>query len=71
MEKTARLYFDDTDGLIALRISTKALGDALVYEWSGKRKAWFPHFYGDLPAEAVVDALPMDRNARKKWVFEA
>ena len=68
-EKSASLYYKDEDAILAIEIKISALKDELKWEWSGSRKAWFPHLYGTLPTKAVTRVLDMERGPRKSWVF--
>ncbi|MEL6361893.1 MAG: DUF952 domain-containing protein [Pseudomonadota bacterium] len=50
--ETARLYYRDTEGLVALEMAEDALGDRLKWEAS-RGGALFPHYYGHLDADQV------------------
>lgn len=57
--ETARKYFAGQADLILLSIDTDTLGEALVWEpsSSGTRPGDFPHLYGVLRREHVVQAV--------------
>ena len=63
--ETAARHFAGQGDLLLLGIAQDALGDALRYEPS-RGGALFPHFYGDLPLDAVrtTDALPLGPDGR-------
>jgi uncharacterized protein (DUF952 family) len=52
VEQTARLYYAGRDDVVVLTIDTSRL-DAEV-----KVEGGFPHIYGPLPLDAVVDVRP-------------
>ncbi len=54
-------YADDPEPLLLLVIdvaATESAGSRLVWEDGGAGQE-FPHFYGPIPAEAIVAALPV------------
>jgi len=53
----ARHYADRT-GLLLVAVDPAALGDALKWEAS-RGGALFPHLYGPLPLDAVVEVRPI------------
>jgi uncharacterized protein (DUF952 family) len=60
VEQTAKLFYAHRDDVVVLTIDTKRL-DAEVRVEDG-----FPHIYGPLPLDAVIDARPRPSNARVK-----
>lgn len=56
---TAERYYAGREGLQLLAIDPAALGAALVYEAAPGAEERFPHYYGAIPAAAVVDAAPL------------
>jgi len=46
------------DGILLLAVDATALGDALKWEAS-RGGALFPHLYGPLNSDDVIDALPL------------
>lgn len=61
-ESAARHHSDENgigrSGLVLLAADSARLGAALRWEKS-RGGALFPHLYGDLPVEAVVEAQPL------------
>jgi uncharacterized protein (DUF952 family) len=59
--ETASKWFAGQRDLVLVAVDADALGDRLKWEPS-RGGALFPHFYGDLPLDAVrrVDPLPLD-----------
>ena len=53
--ETARLHFKGQAGLVLLSVDADRLGEALKWEPS-RGGALFPHLYGGLPVEAVLEA---------------
>ena len=58
VKETAALHLRGIDGLVLLTVDAAALGDALRWEESRDGRL-FPHLYGDLPADAVLDVAPL------------
>ena len=55
--ETARLHFNDRDGLVVLSVKAALLGGNLKWEPS-RGGEMFPHLYGPLALEAVVSIHP-------------
>lgn len=56
-QETARRHFVDVDNLILLTVDVSQLGDALRWEVS-RGGALFPHLYGQLLLDQVLEARP-------------
>ncbi len=56
--ETAARHFAGQEDLMLLAVDEAKLGDALKWEPS-RGGALFPHYYGSLPASAVVKADPL------------
>jgi uncharacterized protein (DUF952 family) len=54
-QETARLHFRGAGDLMLLTIDADRLGEALKWEAS-RGGALFPHLYGFLPVDAVIEA---------------
>ena len=52
-------YFKDKDGLVKLVIDTSKLDSRYVQEWSPSLMDTFPHIYGPVNAEAVIDIIAL------------
>jgi uncharacterized protein (DUF952 family) len=61
-QETARLYFNSHANLLLLTIDADQLGAALKWEPS-RGGALFPHLYGPLPIEAVIETRSLDLDA--------
>lgn len=53
-----RFYADQHD-LVKLIIDTDKLSSSLVYEWSASLQDTFPHIYGPINLDAVVEAVAL------------
>ena len=52
-------YFKDKTGLVKLVIDTSKLKSRYVQEWSPSLMDTFPHIYGPINAEAVIDIIAL------------
>lgn len=52
-------YFSKKKDLVKLVIDTDKLSSHYVYEWSPSTAATFPHIYGPINLDAVIDAIPV------------
>ncbi|MBT33580.1 MAG: hypothetical protein CMO01_28275 [Thalassobius sp.] len=72
-EETANLYYKGRENLVLLCIETKLVKADLRFEAPAsadsnvKRKGLFPHIYGNLNLDAVVNVLPFTPNAEGKF----
>ena len=48
-------YFSDRQDLVKLSIDTDRLASRFIYEWSPSTADTFPHIYGRMNLEAVVE----------------
>ena len=55
--ETARRHFGGQDDLVVLAVDADGLGEALRWEPS-RGGALFPHLYGDLPTNLVLEVWP-------------
>lgn len=53
-----RHYFSGRTDAMILEIDPRALRSQLVYEWSTKLEQTFPHIYGPINTDAVIQARP-------------
>lgn len=51
-------YYAGQSGLVKLVIDTERLTSQLIYEWSPTTAATFPHIYGPINPDAVIDVIP-------------
>jgi uncharacterized protein (DUF952 family) len=61
LQETANRYFDNEPEVVLLKIDTTLLAAALVYEEAPKRKEEFPHIYGKLNKDAILDVKHITR----------
>jgi uncharacterized protein (DUF952 family) len=52
-------YFKDKNGLVKLVIDTNKLSSRYVQEWSPSTMDTFPHIYGPVNPEAVIDIVAL------------
>jgi uncharacterized protein (DUF952 family) len=50
-------YFAGKDGLVKLVIDTDKLTSRFVFDWSPSAQDTFPHVYGPINADAVIDVI--------------
>lgn len=66
VEETANLHYAGQTDLVLLIIDTNLVNAPVKWEHSAKRGQDFPHIYGDLNLEAVVEVreFPLGENGR-------
>lgn len=52
-------YFAGQTGLIKLVIDTDKLASKFVFDWSPSTADTFPHVYGTINTDAVIDVVPL------------
>ncbi|MES1220211.1 MAG: DUF952 domain-containing protein [Bacteroidota bacterium] len=52
-------YYKDKTGLVKLVIDTGKLTSRLVKEWSPSTKEDFPHIYGPINTDAVIEVIEL------------
>ena len=63
---TLAFYFKDFDSLILLQINTKDFKDEIIFEkaaTAGDRSGKFPHLYGILKVEKIINKWEIKRDA--------
>jgi uncharacterized protein (DUF952 family) len=68
VRETAAKWFKARAGLVLVSIDAQALGDALKWEAS-RGGALFPHLYGPLMMDAVLDVVPLPLDEQGNHVF--
>jgi uncharacterized protein (DUF952 family) len=53
-------YFSGKSGLVKLVIDTDRLKSRYVFEWSPTTQDTFPHIYGPLNLDAVLEVVPVE-----------
>lgn len=59
-ESVIKRYYHDKPDLVKLFIDTEKLTSQLVYEWSPTVQDTFPHIYGPINLDAVVDTEKLE-----------
>ena len=52
-------YFAGKTGLVKLVIDTDKLSSKFVFDWSPSLADTFPHVYGPINTDAVIDVIPL------------
>lgn len=65
IEKTANTFFANQAGLVLLCIDSEKVQSKIKYEIVGEEK--FPHIYGRLNIDAVINAIAFSPNADGKF----
>ncbi len=50
-------YFSGKTGLVKLVIDTDKLSSRFVFDWSASTQDTFPHIYGPINLDAVIDVI--------------
>ena len=61
--ETANLHFSEERALIALVFKADTLAEHIKMELAPKRQQYFPHYYGELKADQVHQALTLEKSA--------
>ncbi|MFB2836308.1 DUF952 domain-containing protein [Floridanema evergladense] len=69
VEKTANKFFANQTGLVLLCIDSDKVQAEIKYEAVGEEK--FPHIYGALNTDAVIDAIAFPPDAEGKFKLPA
>jgi glutathione S-transferase len=64
---TANRFYGDLTDLVLLRIDPAKLGAPVVEEPPVPGADLFPHVYGPIPVDAVVEAVPWRRDDDDHW----
>ena len=67
----ANAFYADVDDLLVLVIDEERLRPEVVYEEVPGMTAPFPHIYGPLNVDAVVEVRPLERGADGRFTFVA
>lgn len=70
VEATANRYYKNEPEILLLTIDTTLLAVPLVYEEAPNRKEEFPHMYGKLNKEAVIEKKTIQRGKDGTYQFE-
>ncbi len=52
-------YFEGQNNLLKLVIDTDMLTSKFVFDWSPSTADTFPHVYGSINTDAVIDTIPL------------
>jgi len=64
-----RLYGDTAEDLVVLRIDGDELTAPVRFEAPEPGAEEFPHVYGPIPVDAVVEAIPVGRDADGRLIL--
>lgn len=53
-------FYQGISDLILLKVDTDKLTSQLIYEWSPSVQNTFPHVYGVINLDAVIEATPLN-----------
>ena len=53
-------YYKNLEDVIVLNIDSDKLKSQLVFEWSPSVQATFPHVYGPINLDSIVEAIPLN-----------
>ncbi len=53
-------YFQGATGLVKLVIDTEKLTSKYIFDWSKSTADTFPHIYGPIDIDAVIDIIPVN-----------
>ena len=59
VEDVLKRYFNNKTGLVKLIIDTEKLSSPFVYEWSPSNTDEFPHIYGPLNIDSVIEVVAL------------
>jgi uncharacterized protein (DUF952 family) len=65
----AESFYSDADDLVVLVIDESRLAAAVRYEAPGPGADSYPHIYGPVPVQAVVDVIDVSRDAAGRLVL--
>lgn len=65
----AERFYADADDLVLLVVDADRVGAPVVFEAPTPGAEEFPHVYGPIPVEAVVDVRPVRRDATGRFVL--
>ncbi|EMI20309.1 protein containing DUF952 [Rhodopirellula maiorica SM1] len=68
VEETVAKHFAGQDDLVLILVDEAKLGDTIRWETS-RGGALFPHVYGKIPCEAVIQTWPLRRSGDGKHQF--
>jgi glutathione S-transferase len=58
VERTGRAYYSDRDDVVLLTVDPSRVPSDLRIERAPSRNEDFPHIYGPIPVDAVIDVSP-------------
>ncbi len=69
VEASANRYFGGSQSIVALKIELGKIKAPLVWEESKHSATPFPHVYGPINLDAVVEVIPWERSAGGGFVW--
>jgi uncharacterized protein (DUF952 family) len=67
--RVANLFYADQSEMVVLSIAAELLTSPLRDDDIGTGER-FPHVYGPINREAIVEVTTLSRDARGKWIFD-
>lgn len=58
LEGVKRRYFEGRNDLLLLKIESDKLTSPIIFEWSPSVQDTFPHVYGPINIDAVIEVTP-------------
>lgn len=58
VEDIIQRYYKGVENVVVLQIDTEKLTSQLIFEWSPSVQNTFPHVYGPINLDAVIEAIP-------------
>ena len=65
----AKRYYQQCNDLVLLKIDSNLILAPLIFENLDGKEELFPHIYGTLPINAVVESLPLERDQHSSFIF--
>jgi uncharacterized protein (DUF952 family) len=69
LRAVAEAVYGDADDLVVLVIDSGRLTSPVRYEAASGRAEQYPHVYGPVPASAVVEVIPVTRDAEGRLIL--
>ncbi len=69
-EASANRYFESFTEIVLLTLDSKLLVEELKYEWAESVKDFFPHIYGPINKEAIVQVESISRTAPERYKIQ-
>eukprot|EP01119_Soliformovum_irregulare_P009144 TRINITY_DN22303_c0_g1_i1.p1 TRINITY_DN22303_c0_g1~~TRINITY_DN22303_c0_g1_i1.p1 ORF type:complete len:124 (-),score=21.96 TRINITY_DN22303_c0_g1_i1:70-441(-) len=68
--KTGQLYYKDVDNVVLLAVELSKVKDRVQWDPAkGRDNVLFPHIYGVLNTDAIINVYPLSRDAQGEFVY--